>query len=67
MYILNVQDLPVMSTNCHIVIRNEKATIQDIDESCSTITEHKIQNFFNFTEYIDEVSIKIALPPSTFN
>lgn len=48
-----------MSVNCQIIIQNKQATIQDLDENCSTIIEHKIQNFFNFTRYSKEVSIKI--------
>ena len=48
-----------MSVNCQIIIQNKQATIQDLDENCSTIIEHKIQNFFNFTKYNKEVSLKI--------
>ena len=48
-----------MSLECRLIVQNNTATIQEMNEDFATITEYKIQKLFNFTKYKTEVSIKI--------
>ena len=48
-----------MSLECRLIVKNNTATIQEMNEDFATITEYKIQKLFNFTKYKTEVSIKI--------